>query len=55
MAIDGAVQTGNVDLAADVTTDDIVFTVDIAPGDVQAAGVSIDTVGLTICVTTENI
>ena len=41
--------------AADVTTDDIVFTVDIASGDVQTAGAPIDTVGLTIGITTENV
>ena len=55
MAIDGIVQTGIVDPAADVATDDTEVTVDIAPGDVQAAGIPIDTVALTIGVTTENV
>ena len=40
------VQTGNVGPTADVTADDIVLTVDIAPGDVQVAGAPMDTVSI---------
>ena len=55
MTIDGVVQTGNVDSATDETTDDIVLTVDIAPGEVQAAQCPQRHCWLTISVMTENV